>query len=53
MDTEQRRKAMLKRSKQAWERYEQLKAAWVLDHPEATPDAYSEAMRAIAERLGM
>ena len=44
---------MLERSKQALERYELEKATWISDHPEATPQAYAAAMRAIAERLGL
>jgi hypothetical protein len=29
-------------------RYEQLKARWVADHPEATPEQYQQAIRQIA-----
>ena len=53
MDIDQRRKAMLERSKALWERYEQLKADWAFKHPESTPAAYNQAMREIAERLGL
>jgi UDP-N-acetylglucosamine:LPS N-acetylglucosamine transferase len=31
--------------------YEQEKAAWTAEHPEATPQEYEQAIREIAERL--
>ncbi len=33
--------------------YEAAKRAWIAEHPGATPEQYSAAMRAIAERLGV
>ena len=34
-----------------WQRYEAAKASWKQANPGATPDQYSEAMRAIADRF--
>ena len=31
--------------------YEAEKQRWIAEHPEATPEQYEKAMRAIAERL--
>jgi len=33
--------------------YEQEKRAWLALHPEATPEQFEAACRAIAERLGV
>lgn len=33
--------------------YEQAKRAWAAVHPDATPEQYDAAMRAIAARLGV
>ncbi len=53
MNIDQQRKIMLDLSKQVHEHYEREKATWAFNHPEATPQAYNAAMRAIAERLGL
>lgn len=37
----------------SWQAYEAAKRAWIAAHPGATPEQYAEAMRAIAERLGI
>lgn len=37
----------------SWEAYEAAKRAWIAANPGATPAEYAEAMRAIAERLGV
>ena len=34
-------------------RYEREKNAWIETHPRATPEQYTEAMRAIAQRCGI
>jgi hypothetical protein len=34
-------------------RYEQLKAAWLSAHPNATPTEYQKAIREIAKQLGI
>jgi hypothetical protein len=39
--------------KEDWAEYERRKAEWVRLHPEATPEAYTAAMRAIADELGV
>lgn len=36
---------------QAWHRYEERKAQWKAEHPEATTQEYEQAMRAIANEL--
>ena len=36
-----------------FERYESLKAAWIAAHPNATPRQYQDAMRQIADRMGL
>ena len=36
-----------------WAIYEQRKHAWVMAHPDATPQEYEETMRAIAKALGL
>lgn len=33
--------------------YEAAKQEWIAAHPTATPEEYQQAMRAIAERLGV
>lgn len=37
----------------SWEAYEAAKRAWIAANPGATPAEYTEAMRAIAARLGV
>ena len=36
-----------------WQAYEAAKRAWIDANPTATPEQYSAAMRAIAERHGV
>lgn len=36
-----------------WQAYEAAKRAWIAAHPDATPEQYDAAMKAIAERLGI
>lgn len=33
----------------SYSRYESLKAQWIKDHPEATPEQYQQAMKRIAK----
>jgi hypothetical protein len=33
--------------------YERMKLEWLAAHPNATPSEYTQAMRAIAKRLGI
>lgn len=33
--------------------YEHLKAAWIAEHPGATPAQYQDAIRAIAKKCGI
>jgi hypothetical protein len=46
-----------KRAKHAgvlrFQRYERLKAQWIEEHPDSTPDQYTAAMVAIAKRCGV
>lgn len=35
----------------SWEAYEAAKRAWIAAHPDATPEEYDAAMRAIAKRM--
>ena len=37
----------------SWQAYEAAKRAWITAHPNATSEQYAEAMRAIAQRLGV
>ena len=37
----------------SWEAYEAAKRAWIAANPNATPEQYEAAMKAIAERLGV
>jgi len=37
----------------SWEAYEAAKRAWIAANPDATPEQYDAAMKAIAERLGV
>ena len=37
----------------SWQAYEAAKRAWIAANPNATPEQYDAAMRAIAERLGV
>lgn len=37
----------------SWQAYEAAKASWIAANPGATPAEYAEAMRAIAESLGV
>ena len=37
----------------SWQAYEAAKRAWIAANPNATPEQYAEAMRAIADRLGI
>ncbi len=37
----------------SWQAYEAEKRAWIAAHPNAAPEQYEAAMRAIAERLGV
>ena len=37
----------------SWQAYEAAKREWIAAHPDATPEQYDAAMRAIAERLGV
>ena len=37
----------------SWQAYEAAKRAWIAVNPNATPEQYDAAMRAIAERLGV
>ena len=36
-----------------WSAYEAAKAAWIAEHPDATPAEYEAAIRQLAERLGV
>lgn len=36
-----------------WQAYEAAKRAWVAAHPDATPEQYEAAMRALAEEMGV
>lgn len=36
-----------------WQTYEAAKRAWIAAHPNATPEQYDAAMRAIAKRVGV
>ena len=36
-----------------WAAYEAAKRAWVAAHPDATPEQYEAAMRALAEEMGV
>lgn len=33
--------------------YERMKAEWIAQHPDATPDEYARAMREIALKAGV
>ena len=35
----------------SWQAYEAAKRAWIAAHPNATPEQYDAAMRAIARRF--
>jgi hypothetical protein len=37
----------------SWQAYEAAKRAWIAANPDATPEQYDAAMRAIADRLGI
>ena len=37
----------------SWAAYEAAKRAWIAAHPNATPEQYDAAMRAIAKRMGV
>lgn len=37
----------------SWQAYEAAKHAWIAANPNATPEQYDAAMRAIAERCGV
>ena len=37
----------------SWAAYEAAKRAWIAAHPDATPEQYDAAMRAIAELYGV
>jgi len=37
----------------SWQAYEAAKRAWIAANPNATPEQYDAAMRAIAERYGV
>ena len=37
----------------SWQAYEAAKRAWIDANPAATPEQYSAAMRAIADRCGV
>ena len=37
----------------SWQAYEAAKRAWIEANPDATPEQYEAAMRAIAERHGV
>ena len=37
----------------SWEAYEAAKRAWIAAHPDATPEQYDAAMRAIAKLMGV
>lgn len=37
----------------SWQAYEAAKRAWIDAHPDATPEQYDAAMRAIAKRMGV
>ena len=37
----------------SWQAYEAAKRAWIAANPNATPEQYDRAMRAIAKRLGV
>ena len=37
----------------SWQAYEAAKRAWIAANPNATPEQYDAAMRAIAERHGV
>ena len=37
----------------SWQAYEAAKRAWIASHPNATPEQYDAAMRAIARRYGV
>ena len=36
-----------------WAHYEALKAAWISEHPDASPAEYERAMREIAGKCGV
>lgn len=36
-----------------YQQYEYLKQAWLLRHPDATPDQIDRALQSIARRLGL
>lgn len=36
-----------------WQAYVDAKRAWVAAHPDATPEQYEAAMRALAEEMGV
>jgi len=36
-----------------FERYERAKAAWIAEHPEAAPEAYTAAMTRLAKETGV
>lgn len=36
-----------------WREYEHRKRQWLLDHPQCTPDEYTQAMRRIAQQCGV
>jgi hypothetical protein len=38
---------------QRWVEYELLKEEWIRRNPEATPEQYQRAMKAIADRCGV
>lgn len=37
----------------AMARYEAGKQAWIASHPDSTPEQYTQAMRALAQRCGV
>ena len=37
----------------SWQAYEEAKRAWIEANPDATPEQYEDAMRAIAQRCGV
>lgn len=37
----------------SWQSYEAAKRAWIAANPNAAPEQYDAAMRAIADRLGI
>jgi len=39
--------------KEGWRLYELEKRIWIDDHPDATPEEYQQAMRRLAQELGV